>query len=284
MQARELGTALARYAGGLESDPDSLRRVQQRLDLIESLRRKYGPTVEEILAFGAEARQRLEELAGRDEEIRRLEAKKRELEADLRGRCDELTKMRIAGGQRIAKAVAADLDRLGFSGAAFSVRITPADPGPRGADAVDFLFQPNPGEPAKPLRSVASSGEVSRVMLAIKTAFAEQDRVPVLLFDEIDVNVGGEVAHAVGEALQRIADRRQVLCITHLAQVASRADHHFRVGKTTDGGRARTTIGEVAGDARVEEVARMLGGARRASRATDHARQLLESGRGRGRW
>ena len=112
--------------------------------------------------------------------------------------------MRRAGAKKVAKAVAGDLSRLGFSGASFAVRIEPADPGPRGADAVEFLFTPNPGEEARPLRAIASSGEVSRVMLALKAAFAAEDRVPVLLFDEIDVNVGGEVAHAVGETLQRI--------------------------------------------------------------------------------
>ena len=282
--ARELGSAIERYAGGLESDPETLRLLEQRLNLIESLRRKYGPTVEEILTFGLRARERLDELEGRDEEIRRLEAKKREFDAALRQRCEELSALRRAAALRVAKAVAADLARLGFAGASFAVALEPADPGARGADAVEFLFTPNTGEDARPLRAIASSGEVSRVMLALKAAFAEEDRVPVLLFDEIDVNVGGEVAHAVGETLQRIARRRQVLCITHLAQVACRADHHYRVGKTAAEGRSRTTIEKVTGEARVGEIARMLGGTRIASRAVDHARQLLDSGRGAGGW
>lgn len=284
IDAQELGNALARYAESLDCDPESLRRLEERLNLIESLRRKYGATVEEIRAFADDARTRLDELQGRDEQIRGLQEDQAGLQTRFEKRASELSSTRRKTAATVARKVTRDLEHLGFSGARLQVDLEPAEPGPSGRDLVEFLFTPNAGEEPRPLRMIASSGEVSRVMLALKAAFAEQDKVPVLLFDEIDVNVGGEVAHAVGETMQKIARRRQVLCITHLAQVACRADHHFRVDKRADEGRARTSITKVEGDDRIDEIARMLGGSRRASRAADHARQLLEAGRGDAGW
>ncbi len=276
IETQELGAALIDYGNRLESDPETLRTLQERLDLIESLRRKYGGTIEEILAYRDRAQAELEGLRGRDEEIRKLQETIDRARESFEKSARRLSAARRRASGRVARAVNGNLAELGFPEGSLRVEIRDGEPGPAGRDEVSFLFSPNPGEPDRPLKNIASSGEISRVMLALKAAFADQDRVPVLIFDEIDVNVGGEIAHAVGETMRRIARRRQVICITHLPQVACLADHHFRVVKKTADRRTRTLVSPVEGEGRVREIARMLGGTRRASAALDHARELLQ--------
>lgn len=175
---------------------------------------------------------------------------------------------------KLAKAVVAQLRDLGFKQSEFNITLQPStSPQRSGLDAAEFVFAPNPGEPARPLRAIASSGELARVMLALKTVLAAQDDIPVLVFDEVDANVGGETAHAVGQKMQQIGRRRQVLCITHLAPVAASADHHVVVTKTGKEGRTVTEIAAVRDTHRVAELARMLGGGEAARR---HAEALIE--------
>ena len=183
--------------------------------------------------------------------------------------------MRAKTAARLGKAITRELHGLGFLKAGFDIRLSPREPDASGCDAVDFHFAPNPGEPSRPLRDIASTGEIARVMLAVKSVVAEHDAVPVLVFDEIDSNIGGEVGRAVGERLRAVARHRQTIAITHLPQSAVYGDRHFAVTKTVSGGRTRTAIRELEGEDRVTEIARMLGGASLTSVVVQHARELL---------
>lgn len=273
-QLRELQAELSRYADRSEVDPARLKQLEERLNLIQTLRRKYGATIPEILAFGDEARRRLEGLEGRDAEVARLDAEAARLDAELKTSGAALTAARRKVIPRLAKSVARELATLGFAQSRFDVELKPLGATTTsGDDACEFQFAPNPGEPAHPLRAIASSGELARVMLALKTVLADEDDVPVLVFDEVDANVGGETARAVGEKMRRIAQRHQVLCITHLAPVAAAGDVHFVVSKDVRDGRTESHVTRLDPADRIEELARMLGGATAAARR--HAEELL---------
>jgi DNA repair protein RecN (Recombination protein N) len=186
----------------------------------------------------------------------------------------ELTASRMRTAESLSKSIQVHLRDLGFGQAAFKIRIDLLDESrATGFETVEFLFAPNPGEPLKPLRAVASSGEISRVMLAVKTALAQQDLIGLLVFDEIDANVGGQIAHSIGTKMRSLGETRQVVAITHMPQVAAAASRHFSVSKAVKEGRTRTSLTEVAGENRIEELARMLGG--RTKSALQHARELL---------
>ena len=265
------------YAEKIDSDPGTLRELEARADLLQALKRKYGGTIEEIVARGAQAAQDLEEIETRGEKIATLE---KEASAAA-GRAVKLAKAlsaaRAKAAPALAKAVTAELRELGFLRAGFGVRLEAlAEARAQGAEWAEFEFAPNPGEPVKPLRAIASSGEISRVMLALKSVLAGQDGVPLLVFDEIDANVGGEVAVKVGQKMRGLSAAHQVLCITHLPQVAAAAHRQFSVTKEYDGNRTVTAVGELVGTARVAELARMLGGQDTDS-ARAHARTLLAS-------
>ena len=269
----ELQTALGQYADRVELDPARLRELEERVNLLHSLRRKYGATVADILAAGDAARAQLVQLEGRDAELARLDVELVQVDADLARLGTALTEARRQAIPRLSRAVSGQLRDLGFRQSRFDVELRRLDrPQRSGFDTVEFQFAPNPGEPARPLRAIASSGELARVMLAVKTVLAAQDDIPVLVFDEVDANVGGETAHAVGEKMRQIGRRRQVLCITHLAPVAAAAGSHLVVTKTSRQGRTLTDIATVTGAERTAELARMLGGGDAAHR---HAEALL---------
>jgi DNA repair protein RecN (Recombination protein N) len=273
---RELQTGLARQADRIELDPGRLLELEERLNLLQSLKRKYGGSVEEVLRFGAEASERLAGLEGRDGELERLRTAIAAEDRAIQDAGLALSAGRRALLPRLDAAVCQELRSLGFRQSRFEVYMTTSEPegapDPGGFDRVEFQFAPNPGEPGRPLRAIASSGELARVMLAVKTVLADQDEVPVLVFDEVDANVGGETAHAVGSSMARIAGRHQVLCITHLAPVAAQASSHQVVSKEVRGGRTESRIAPVEGEERVEELARMLGG---GEAARTHAAELL---------
>jgi DNA repair protein RecN (Recombination protein N) len=200
-------------------------------------------------------------IEGRDEELARLAAEIESARAEQEGAAAALRKLRTKAAPKLSENVRRNLKDLGFRQSEFEARLTNLEaPRPGGADAVELLFSPNPGEPLKPLRAIASSGEISRLMLAIKSALAAHDSVPLLIFDEIDANVGGEIANAVGAKMKMLAEAHQVICITHLPQVAAAASSHFVVTKEVTGGRTQSQLREVSGKARREEIARMLGG------------------------
>ena len=255
--ARDLG----RYTENLDLDPAQLAALDQRVSLFESLKRKYGATIPDVIAFGERAAQRMRKIEGRDEELQRLASEIATHRAESRKAGETLRKLRAKAAPKLSERVCRNLRDLGFKQSQFEVRMSEMDRArASGFDAVELLFSPNPGEPLKPMRAIASSGEISRLMLAIKSALVAQDAVPVLVFDEIDANVGGEIAHAVGARMRELAKRHQVLCITHLPPVAAAASSHFVVTKEVRGGRTFTQLREVTGKGRREEIARMLGG------------------------
>ena len=278
---RELQTQLSRYADAVDLDPARLGELEERLNLLQSLKRKYGSTLGDVIAFGAEAKLKLQSLEQRDAELARLNATLQKLDRELQRAGQQLSAERKKLIPKLTKAVAKELGALGFAQSHFDVAFNPQSPilnpqssiSPSGLDVIEFQFAPNPGEPARPLRAIASSGEMARVMLALKTVLATEDEVPVLVFDEVDANVGGETANAVGEKMKQIARTHQVLCITHLAPVAAHADAHYVVTKQVREGRTISEIGLLDKPARVEELARMLGGGSKAARL--HAEALL---------
>ena len=285
---RELQGELSAYLDRLEVDPARLQTLDERMDLLQSLRRKYGSSVADVIRFGDEARQRLQQLESRDAELARINAELATVDAALWRTGAELSTQRRAGIPKLARAVSKQLADLGFKQSRFDVALKSltADPvdgpgggagriGLAGLDSVEFQFAPNPGEPARPLRAIASSGEMARVMLAIKTVLAVEDEIPVLVFDEVDANVGGETANAVGDKMRQIAKRRQVFCITHLPQVAAAGSSHFAVTKEVREGRTISEMSLLNAKERLTELARMLGGQTDAARR--HAAAMLKT-------
>ena len=281
---RELQNELSRYADKVEVDPARLKELETRLDLIHSLKRKYGATLAEVIAFGEEARKKLRQLEQRDAELGRLNAELQKLDAELWRAGQELSARRRKVIPQLSKAAVKQLKDLGFAQSHFdavintisseSARTRGAQIPASGLDTIEFQFAPNAGEPPRSLRAIASSGELARVMLALKTVLAQVDEIPVLVFDEVDANVGGETANVVGEKMRQIAGQRQVLCITHLAPVAAHAAAHFLVTKQLRDGRTISEITLVNQKERVTELARMLGGQSDAARR--HAEALLK--------
>jgi DNA repair protein RecN (Recombination protein N) len=265
----------------IAADPERLQWLDDRMTLIHALKRKYGESVPDIIAFGERATTHLGELSGREEALAKLQAQIEETRGQLQTRGKKLRAGRQKAADKMATAVTDQLRDLGFEHGIFSIALEPREAGPTGIDAVEFGFAPNLGEPMRPLRAIASSGEISRVMLAIKTVLADHDRIPILVFDEIDANVGGETANAVGNKLATVAATHQVLCITHLPQVAVHGTTHFVVSKGVDKGRTRTMIAGLADEDRTTEVARMLGGKDLTSVTMDHAREMLSHPRGK---
>ncbi len=276
VELSEVARTLDRYAEKLDLDPGQLAELEQRVTLLETLKRKYGATIPEVIAFGERAAERMRKIEGREEELERLAREIVETRKALDRSAAILRKARQMAAPKLSRNIRQQLADLGFRQSEFEVQLTPEDePRLRGTESVELLFSPNPGEPLKPLRTVASSGEVSRLMLAIKSALALQDEIPLLVFDEIDANIGGEIANAVGKKMRALAGKHQVLCITHLPQVAAQARTHFVVTKAVAGGRTFSQLREVTGKTRQEEIARMLGG--KSESALKHAASLLVS-------
>ena len=274
IELTEIARTLDRYAEKLDLDPAQLAQLEQRVTLLETLKRKYGGSIPEVIAFGEHAAERMRKIEGRDAELERLAEEIKKMRAALERSAGVLRRARTKAAPKLAENVRRNLADLGFRRAEFAAQLTPDDePRLSGTDSLELLFCPNPGEPLKPLRLIASSGEISRLMLAIKSALAAQDAIPLLVFDEIDANVGGEIANAVGAKMRALAEKHQVLCITHLPQVAGAATTHFVVTKEVVEGRTFSGLREVRGKARQEEIARMLGG--RSDSALKHAATLL---------
>jgi DNA repair protein RecN (Recombination protein N) len=272
----ELGRRMGEYAARIDHDPGRLEEIRRRKDVLFRLRAKYGPTLADVIATARRAREELEALERAALDRRALEKEEAEARAELERLAGELSQERAAAAERLASEVEAILPDLGLDGGRFRVVLEPLpEIGPDGAESVEFRVALNAGFEPRPLARVASGGELSRVMLALKTILARLDRVPCLVFDEIDTGIGGVTAHQVAEKLRRVADLHQVLVITHLPQIAARADHHLRVEKIDAGGRAATRLTELTGEERVRELARMLGGDPDSAASLEHARELL---------
>ena len=260
-QLQDLLATVQERAERVDLDPAQLRQLEDRLNLVQGLKRKYGGTVESVLTFGEKAAAQLAALEGRSEFLATLAQREKTARGALEKAAAELSQARRKIAGPLGEKISQELRSLGFNKALFQVEITPATkPGASGGDHVEFIFAPNPGEAARPLRAIASSGEMARVMLAVKTTLAEVDEIPILIFDEVDANVGGETAGQVGKKLRGLGRSHQVLCITHLPQVAAQGQSHFAVEKRVKQNRTLTELTRLEGAARQRELARMLGG------------------------
>ena len=279
--ADEAAHALRHYLGKLEADPARLEEIETRLAALEKLKRKYGATLDQVIAFGQDVRRQLVAVQTSGERQETLLKEIRSLEAAYESAAGKLSTRRKDAARRLGKRVGDELASLAMEQTRVEIRVMPAEWSAAGADAVEFLISPNVGEELKPLDKIASGGELSRVALALKTCTApartERQAVPrTLVFDEVDAGVGGSAAEAVGRRLKKLAQSSQVLCVTHLAQIAGFADHHYYVEKHTAKGRTLATVEELDGAARTREIGRMLSGERVTAEALRHAEQLLK--------
>ena len=257
----EIARDARQYAAGIELDPGRLEAVEQRRDVLFKLTQKYGPTIADVERTGSEAQRELETLDTADTELERLAERREVADAELARVCRSLTARRVSTGKRLSRAVERLLPNLGLPDGRFQVLVSPSDrAGQTGADSITFLVQLNVGLDPRPLAQVASGGELSRIMLALKVVLAEHDHVPILVFDEIDQGIGAEVGHRVADALSEVARAHQVMVITHLPQIAARAAHHLAVSKRDRGGVATADVRALDEDERIGEIARMLGG------------------------
>lgn len=291
-QVDEVSRELRRYRDSIQFDPGRLEEIRQRLDLVRTLKKKYGSRdggTASVLNYLVRIKSEVDSVEHVQEHIARLEGELEAKRRKLERACLELSEKRQAAARRMAKEVLGQLGDLGMEKASFKVEVAQAEEegglarregkyygvGPTGMDQARFLISPNAGEDLKLLAKIASGGEISRVMLAVKTILAEVDQVSSLVFDEIDSGIGGRVAEAVGRKLRQIGEKRQVLCITHLPQIAALAQAHYRVAKREQSGRTLTTVEALSDKERVEEVARMLGGEKVSESALRHAREMV---------
>ena len=279
VQLKDLSGRLRDYSADLDADPARQKVVEDRVDVIQRLKSKYGGSVEAVMAAGARARQDLQAMENRDS---RIAAMMKRLDAAARavlGRAEQLTKKRREAAKRLTVLVAKELAALKMQHTAFEIAVDAEESldrfGPAGRDRIEFLLSSNVGEPPRPLARIASGGELSRIMLALKTVLADSDHVPVLVFDEVDAGVGGAVAAAMGTRLRKLGSLHQVFCITHLPQVASQADHHLLVAKGREGKRTTTSVNLLTGFGREEEIARMIGGEAVTSKVRATAAELI---------
>jgi DNA repair protein RecN (Recombination protein N) len=278
VEVRELAAELRDYADGIEAEPGRLQQVEERLDVLDRLRRKHGGSIEAVLEHADRCRAEIERIEGAGERTDELEAKLAAAAAERRKLAARLTRAREKAARELESRVAAELEQLAMSGASLEVALEPHPDGfgAAGGERVEFRVATNPGMPVSPLREAASGGELSRVMLALAGQGAQAGNA-TFVFDEIDAGIGGNTARAVGERLRALGEERQVLCITHLPQVASLADTHFRIEKDAGGGQARAEVSRVEGDELVGEIVRMLGADRDDETAGRHAREMLQA-------
>ena len=282
MHLREAARGLRDYRGRIEFDPERLDAIEARLHEIGKLKRKYGASVGEILDHLAQVRAELSTLERSEERLGELEQGLTDTQRDLAGLADRLSAARARAAPKLQEAILEEIRELGMAKATFEVRMNPAGSGeealgPYGKDEVEFLISPNPGEPLKPLHKIASGGELSRTMLAIRVILAATDQTPTLIFDEVDAGIGGTTADMVGRKLTAASRQRQVLCVTHLPQIACYADHHVTVSKRIMRDRTQTAVQALSAPERAQELARMLGGPIRSSTPLQHATELLEA-------
>ncbi len=302
ISVEDVGGTVRDYAGGIHASPEHLAQVEDRLALLDRLKRKYGPTLEEVIQFGADVSRKLSEVENKDEILRGLRAELAKAAGEYLRVARALSKKRAEGARRLEKLVEADINDLAMK-SAFRIEMTSSEEegnwSVSGIDQVMYMISTNPGEPLRQLEHIASGGELSRVMLALK-ASVEADKSPTsrkerekwdthdsasrkklaqrtLVFDEIDTGIGGRAAEAVGKKLKSLARSHQVLCVTHLPQIATFGDHHYVIDKKESGGRTRTSIRRVIGGERTEEVARMLSGAKLTETSRKHAEQMIKS-------
>jgi DNA repair protein RecN (Recombination protein N) len=277
----EAAWTLRDYLGKLESDPGRLEEVETRLDALDKLKRKYGGTLDEVLAFREQVALQVEEVEHATEHQEALEKEQQRLAGEYAKLTAELSAKRCGAAERLGKEVEAELKFLAMGATQFRVEVKPAEPSATGADEIQFLVSPNRGEELRPMEKIASGGELSRMALALKTAIGDTDMrkgIHTLVFDEVDAGVGGAAAASVGKRLKALSRNNQVICVTHLAQIAGFADHHYAVSKRDRKGRAMTEVTELSRDERAKEIGRMLSGETITPEALKQAEQLIQAG------
>ncbi|MEE9167016.1 MAG: DNA repair protein RecN [Candidatus Neomarinimicrobiota bacterium] len=298
----DLAFDLARYSDSVQADPVRLEWVEDRLRLYSDFAKKYGVSGSEsssdvdsydaIMNYRDRIEKELKNLENREDRIEKLKGKVESLKAEVFTQGQAISKERAGGAKILKQKIEEELRELGMKGTKFDVQFTPLSQGgstaevvsgkkacyagETGLEDVEFSISPNPGEPLKPLARIASGGEISRIMLALKTVLAKVDNIPLLVFDEIDVGIGGEIASLVGKKLRKLSRSHQIICITHLQQIASQGDHHFRVFKTQKGDRTITKVKVLSQEERVEEIARMIAGEQITDLSLEHAREFLD--------
>ena len=290
ISVEDVGATLRDYAGGIQASPEHLAEVEDRLALLGGLKRKYGPTLEDVINLAAEVARKLCEIENKDEVLRSLREDLAKAATGYLEAARAVSKKRREGARKLEKLVEAEINDLAMK-ASFRIELTSLEEEnswtSSGFDQVVYLISPNPGEPLRPVEQIASGGELSRVLLALKatvetsTGRGNRKRASgaqrTLVFDEIDTGIGGRAAEAVGKKLKALSRANQVLCVTHLPQIATFADHHYVIEKKESGGRARTSVRQVVGEERTEEVARMLSGAKLTETSRRHAEQMLKT-------
>jgi DNA repair protein RecN (Recombination protein N) len=273
------------YADGIDASPERLAEVEDRLALLDRLKRKYGKTVDEVIAYGEEVARKLDELENREDLVRDLKKQLTAAAAIYLAAAQAVSKRRYSAARELQKLVEAEINQLAMK-AQFRIEVSgsdePANWTAAGFDGVTYMISPNPGEPLKPVEQIASGGELSRVMLALKATIEAGKKSKggtqrTLVFDEIDTGIGGRAAEAVGKKLKSLARANQVLCITHLPQIASFADHHYLIEKRETAGRTKTLIRALTAAEQTEEIARMLSGEKLTETSRQHAEQLLKA-------
>jgi DNA repair protein RecN (Recombination protein N) len=290
ISVEDVGASVRDYAGGIHASPEHLAQVEDRLALLDRLKRKYGPTLDEVMQFGADVTRKLAEVENKDEILGQLRAELATAAAEYLRAARALSKKRAEAARRLEKLVESEINDLAMK-SAFRIEMTSSEEEGSwtgsGMDQVVYMISTNPGEPLRQLEHIASGGELSRVMLALK-ASVEAGKAPTarngreksqrtLVFDEIDTGIGGRAAESVGKKLKSLARSNQVLCVTHLPQIATFGDHHYVIEKKESGGRTRTSIRLVTGEERTEEVARMLSGAKLTETSRKHAEQMIKA-------
>jgi len=274
-QVQEVVRSIESSVDGIDASPERMQWLDDRLTTYQTLKRKYGVTVEEILQNSETWKQQLDELRGHDKRRSELQAELEMVFQSVEKAGLELRGKRENVADHLSECITRELVDIGFEHGFFDVQLTPCAPGPSGMDEIEFGFAPNAGEDMRPLRMIASSGEISRVMLATKAVLARHDQIPVLVFDEIDANVGGEIGGSVGRKLAEVAQCHQLICITHLPQVAACGTTHLAVEKSVHEGRTFTEVRLLDDETRPEELARMLGGKDSTNVTLQHAKEML---------
>ena len=271
----DMGRTFRRLRDSVSFSEEELQECMERLDLVDKLKRKYGGSLEAVFAYKEKAARDLQQIENADAQLEELKSNIRLYKEQYETAAARLTVLRKRAAEQLEKEVDRELAELNFSDAAFSVSIKPCEPSLRGSDSVEFLIRTNSGDGFKPLAKIVSGGELSRIMLALKSILGDLDSIPCLIFDEIDAGISGATAGVVGEKLKEIAKDRQVVCITHLPQIAALGDAHYRIVKSSDGVTTETTVVPLSNDERVEELARLLSGTTITDSARQQARELL---------
>jgi DNA repair protein RecN (Recombination protein N) len=277
IQLEEAALTLRNYSRRVEINPLRLDEIENRLEEIDRLKRKYGPTIEAVLSLKRKMEEALKSFTSDEERLSQLEGLLGPLRQTLDGLGERLSRERKRVALELKKSVERELNSLGMKKTVFEIRIDPAALSPRGVDRVEFLISPNVGEEVKPLAKIASGGELSRIMLAMKRILAKVGGRQVLIFDEVDSGIGGAMAEVVGKKLKELSRHHQVICVTHLPQIACFADQHHSVRKEVKSGRTMTLVDRLDKESIVDEIARMLGGVKVTEKTRAHAREMIEN-------